>query len=65
VKSRATDGRVTEWDSHGMGCTVCIDVARDAMTLFNTGAKPAAIRAAIDNKYAARYPSATPTPKPR
>jgi hypothetical protein len=48
-----------------MGCTICIDVARDAMTLFNTGAKPAAIRAAIDNKYAARYPSATPTPKPR
>jgi hypothetical protein len=65
VKSRATDGRVTEWDSHGMGCTVCIDVARDAMNLFNSGAKPKAIREAIDGKYAARYPSATPTPRPR
>jgi hypothetical protein len=65
VKSRATDGRVTEWDSHGMGCAVCIDVARDAMALFNSGAKPAAIRTAIDNKYASRFPSSTPTPRPK
>jgi hypothetical protein len=65
VKSRATDGRVTEWDSHGMGCAVCIDVARDSMALFNSGAKPAAIREAIDKKYASRFPSSTPTPRPR
>ena len=65
VKSRAADGRVTEWDSHGMGCAVCIDVAREAMTLFNSGSKPAAIRAAIDKKYASLFPSSTPTPRPR
>lgn len=65
VKSRAADGRVTEWDSHGMGCAVCIDVARDAMTLFNSGSKPTAIRAAIDKKYASLFPSSTPTPRPR
>jgi uncharacterized protein with PCYCGC motif len=65
VKSRAADGRVTEWDSHGMGCAVCIDVAREAMTLFNSGSKPAAIRAAIDKKYAPLFPSSTPTPRPR
>jgi hypothetical protein len=64
VKSRATNGRVTEWDAHGMGCTICIDVARDALALFNTGAKPVAIRAAIDKKYGSYFPSSTPTPRP-
>jgi len=64
VKSRAADGRVTEWDSHGMGCAVCIDVAREAMTLFNSGSKPLAIREAIDKRYGSSYPSSTPTPRP-
>jgi uncharacterized protein with PCYCGC motif len=64
VKSRAADGRVTEWDNHGMGCAVCIDVARDAMTLFNSGAKAVAIREAIDKKYGSHFPSSTPTPRP-
>ena len=64
VKSRAADGRVTEWDSHGLGCAVCLDVARDAMNLFNAGGKPAAIRDAIDKKYGPHFPSATPTPRP-
>lgn len=64
VKARSADGRVTEWDSHGMGCAVCIDVARDAMNLFNSGSRPAAIRDAIDKKYAASFPSSTPTPRP-
>jgi len=64
IKSRAANGRVSEWDVHGIGCTICIDVARDAMTLFNTGATPTAIRAAIDTKYGSRFPSSTPTPRP-
>ena len=61
VKSRAADGRVTEWDSHGIGCGVCLAVGRDAMALFKSGAKPIAIRAAIDKKYG---PSTMPTPRP-
>lgn len=64
IRSRAADGRVTAWDSHGIGCAVCIDVARDAMTMFNSGSNPVAIRAAIDKKYASHYPSSTPTPRP-
>lgn len=64
VKTRAASGRVAEWDVHGMGCTICIDVARDALALFNTGATPTAIRAAIDKKYGSRFPSSTPTPAP-
>jgi hypothetical protein len=65
VRTRAASGRVSEWDPHGVGCTVCLDVAREAMTLFETGSTPADIRAAIDRKYRSRFPSSTPTPRPR
>jgi hypothetical protein len=65
VKSRAANGTITQWDEHGIGCAVCLGVGRDAMTLFNGGAKPAQIRAAIDKKYGSLYPSSTPTPAPR
>jgi hypothetical protein len=64
VRSRAANGRITEWEPHGIGCQVCIDVGRDAMMLFNSGASLTAIRDAIDKKYRAHYPSATPTPLP-
>jgi hypothetical protein len=64
VRSRAANGQVSEWDAHGLGCAICIDVARDAMTMFNGGATPAAIRAAIDKQYGSRFPSSTPTPRP-
>jgi hypothetical protein len=65
VKSRAANGTITQWDEHGIGCAICLGVGRDAMMLFNGGAKPSEIRAAIDKKYGAVYPSSTPTPKPR
>jgi hypothetical protein len=64
VKSRAANGRVTEWDSHGIGCAICLQVGLDAMALYNQGVKPAAIRTAIDKKYASSFPSSTPTPRP-
>ena len=64
VKGRAADGRITEWEAHGIGCQVCIDVGRDAMLLFNSGASVSAIREAIDKKYRSHFPSATPTPPP-
>jgi hypothetical protein len=63
VKSRATTGRVVEWDSHGMGCAICLEVGYQAMTLFNAGVKTPAIRDAIDKKYG-QLPFSTPTPRP-
>jgi hypothetical protein len=63
VHSRDASGKVT-WDSHGYGCAICIDVAYSAMQMFNSGASAAQIRTAIDQKYSARFPTATPTPKP-
>jgi hypothetical protein len=62
VKSRAADGRVTQWDAHGMGCAVCLGVGRRAMALFNQGMSVAEIRATIDRELGSRYPSHTPTP---
>ena len=63
VHSRDAQGKVT-WDSHGYGCAICIDVAYSAMQMHNSGASASQIRTAIDQKYGARYPNATPTPKP-
>jgi hypothetical protein len=64
VKTRASSGAVTEWDTHGIGCAICVDVGLDAMSLFNAGASASQIRAAIDRKYASHFPSSTPTPRP-
>ena len=63
VAERNADGSVREWDTHGMSCTVCIDVARDSMQMRSSGASVRDIRAAIDSKYA-QYPTQTPTPVP-
>ena len=63
VQARNPDGSVREWDTHGMACIVCIDVARDAMQLHASGARVADIRTAVESKYAA-YERQTPTPRP-
>lgn len=64
VKSRNDDGTVKEWEQHGMGCAVCIDVARDSMQLQASGASVSDVRSAIEAKYAERFPRITPTPEP-
>lgn len=63
VESRNPDGTVRAWDTHGMACIICIDVARDAMQLRASGARVTDIRAAVESKYAA-YERQTPTPAP-
>ena len=64
VQSRHADGSVEAWEPHGMGCAVCIDVARDSMQMHASGATVRDIRAAIETKYAGRFPRMTPTPAP-
>jgi hypothetical protein len=61
VARRAADGR-PDWSPHGIGCGICIDVALEASKLYKAGSTVAAIRAAIDQKYRAEYPTSTPTP---
>lgn len=63
IRSRDANGRV-QWNDHGTHCAVCIDVARDAMLLFNSGAAVPQIRAAIDQKWGSRAATMTPTPRP-
>jgi hypothetical protein len=43
---------------------VCIDVARDAMMMFNSGADPVAIRTAVEKKWTPKYQTKPPTPLP-
>ena len=61
VESRNPDGSVRTWDTHGMACAVCVDVARDSMRLRSSGASVRDVRTAIEAKYA-QYTRRTPTP---
>ena len=65
VAKRDAKGNVTEWDTHGFGCTICIDVAREAMQMYSSGADVVAIRAAIEKKWTpGNAAGKTPTPFP-
>jgi len=65
VKARDPQGRVTEWEPHGVACAVCIDIAVDSMKMRNSGASVTAIRKKIQGDYRAQFPSSeTPTPAP-
>jgi hypothetical protein len=41
---------------------VCLNVARDAMQMHALGASVSDIQTGVISKYAAMYPSSTPTP---
>ena len=65
VKGRDPEGRVTEWEPHGVACAVCIDIAVDSMKMKNSGASVMAIRKKVQGDYRPRFPdSETPTPAP-
>ena len=65
VARRDPKGNVLEWDTHGFGCTICIDVAREAMQLYSSGADVVSIRAAIEKKWTpGNAAGKTPTPFP-
>jgi len=65
VARRDTKGNVLEWDTHGFGCTICVDVAREAMQLHASGADVVSIRSAIEKKWSpGNAAGRTPTPHP-
>jgi hypothetical protein len=65
VKGRDPDGRVTEWEPHGVACAVCIDIAVDSMKMRNSGASVTAIRKKVRSEYLPNFPSSeTPTAAP-
>src|SRR5262245_57914341 len=64
VARRDPKGNVLEWDTHGFGCVICIDVGRKAMQMYMSGADVYSIRTAIEKEYAAGAEGRTPTPPP-
>jgi hypothetical protein len=65
VRGRDPQGRVTEWEPHGVSCAVCIDIAVDSMKMRNSGASVMAIRKKVQSDYRPRFStSETPTPAP-
>ena len=65
VARRDAKGNVLQWDEHGFGCTICVDVARESMQLYNSGADVNSIRAAIERRWApGNAAGRTPTPAP-
>jgi hypothetical protein len=65
VARRDAKGNVLEWDTHGFGCAICVDVARESMQLYNSGADVVSIRAAIERRWApGNAGGRTPTPAP-
>jgi hypothetical protein len=65
VSGRDANGDVTEWEPHGLDCTVCIDVATEARQMFTSGASVRDIRAAVEKKWAGFHGGHTPTPQPQ
>lgn len=65
IARRDARGNVLEWDTHGFGCTICVDVAREAMQMYSSGADVRSIRAAIERKWTpGNAAGKTPTPLP-
>jgi hypothetical protein len=65
VARRDARGNVLEWDTHGFGCTICVDVAREAMQLYSSGADVVSIRSAIEKRWTpGNAAGKTPTPHP-
>ncbi len=51
------------FDSHALGCGICVDIAKDVMRLKGEGKSSREVRAYIDGRYSAFGPS-TITPLP-
>jgi hypothetical protein len=53
------DGK-REYDSHALGCSICVDITQDAIRLTRKGKSPAEIRAYVDQTYSKYGPSNMP-----
>jgi len=50
------------WDSHGVNCDVCLEIAAQSITDYHNGKSVKEIRKDIDDKYKEGYAKPTPTP---
>jgi hypothetical protein len=56
VKSVEADGKVN-FDSHALGCSICVDITQDAMRLLKQGKNVTEIKAYVDKTYSRFGPS--------
>jgi hypothetical protein len=59
VQGSGPEGEIT-YDTHALGCSICVDITLDVMRLESEGTPLAEIRAYIDSTYAQYGPSNIP-----
>ena len=59
VKSQNSDGSI-QFDTHALGCSLCVDITQDTMRLLKEGKSAKDIRAYVDSKYSQYGPSNMP-----
>lgn len=59
ISGQEPDGSL-RFDNHAIGCSICVDITQDAMSMSGRGMAPQAIRAAIDQTYSRYGPSNMP-----
>jgi len=59
VSAVDTDGKV-KYDTHALGCSICVDITQDAMRLLQQDKTVSEIKAYVDQTYAQYGPSNMP-----
>jgi len=59
VSEIALTGEIS-YDTHALGCSICVDITQDTMRLLRQGTSLEEIRATIDSTYSAFGPSNIP-----
>jgi hypothetical protein len=59
ISAAAPDGDLT-YDSHALGCSICVDITQDTMRLLDEGKSVPEIKAYVDQIYAPYGPSNMP-----
>ena len=61
VKNVDAAGKVS-YDTHALGCSICVDITQDVLRLYKQGTSVPDIRAYVDATYAKYGPSNMPEP---
>ena len=59
VQAVDSDGTIT-FDTHALGCSICIDITQDTMRLLRQGKTTAEIKTSVDQTYSKYGPSNIP-----
>ena len=59
VSAQNSDGSLS-FDSHALGCSICVDITQDAIRLLGQGKSAPEIRIYVDSTYAKYGPSNMP-----